>query len=326
MDELSPANQLEMVIPVFDGEIDAYWWVLCIEKYFKHWRTPETLKMIVAGLAMKGPALTWWLRWYPRHPWVNWDAFTSIILWHFKPEWRVMLSIPDDEEELVQDLEQSVNVDAEFSTIGDDFGKSHHETCPEESSTVNSISEENQTQILTPPKVFVNAFAMTTEMDESQIQNNMQRKIGNKINCVSSTSLKPQPLSNPSPNSFHLSLSRERLGFSMTAEPAQPTSFNLGLPKQRSPSSTVTLPWFEPPPPEPPDRSCSVLAADNRTSHFESKVVADNPGILNKDARGHSNVKVILPMCNSDAVRKREGLASANPITRTQVASDKPIR
>ncbi|MCI72955.1 hypothetical protein A2U01_0094219, partial [Trifolium medium] len=41
MDELSFANPLEMVILVFDGEIDAYWWVLCTEKYFKHWRTPE---------------------------------------------------------------------------------------------------------------------------------------------------------------------------------------------------------------------------------------------------------------------------------------------
>ncbi|WJX25485.1 hypothetical protein P8452_14519 [Trifolium repens] len=64
----------------FHGEIDAYWWVLCTEKYFKYWRTPETYKMIVAGLAMKGPPLTWWLRWYPRHSSVNWDAFTSIFL------------------------------------------------------------------------------------------------------------------------------------------------------------------------------------------------------------------------------------------------------
>ncbi|MCI69549.1 hypothetical protein A2U01_0090812 [Trifolium medium] len=58
MDELSSANPSEMVIPVFDCKIDAYWWVLCTEKYFKHWRTPETLKMIVAGLVMKGPPLT----------------------------------------------------------------------------------------------------------------------------------------------------------------------------------------------------------------------------------------------------------------------------
>jgi hypothetical protein len=42
-----------MMIPVFDGEIDAYWWVLCTEIYFKHWFTPDTLKMTVVGLARK---------------------------------------------------------------------------------------------------------------------------------------------------------------------------------------------------------------------------------------------------------------------------------
>ncbi|CAI8608361.1 unnamed protein product [Vicia faba] len=42
-----------MVISVFDGEIDAYWWVLCTEKYFKQWLTPETFKMTVVELAMK---------------------------------------------------------------------------------------------------------------------------------------------------------------------------------------------------------------------------------------------------------------------------------
>ncbi|MCI40620.1 hypothetical protein A2U01_0061853, partial [Trifolium medium] len=55
---LSSVNQVEMVISVFDDEIDAYWWVLFTEKYFKQWLTPKTLKMTVAGLAMKGPTLT----------------------------------------------------------------------------------------------------------------------------------------------------------------------------------------------------------------------------------------------------------------------------
>jgi hypothetical protein len=89
-----------MRIPFFDATEDAYWWVLCTEKYFKTWSTPETLKMTVAGLAMKGPALTWWLRWYPRHPWVNWDAFTSIFLWQFKAEWREILPVAEEDLEL----------------------------------------------------------------------------------------------------------------------------------------------------------------------------------------------------------------------------------
>ncbi|WJX22465.1 hypothetical protein P8452_11769 [Trifolium repens] len=87
-------------IPIFEAAEDAYWWVLCIEKYFKQWFTLDALKMKVAGLAMKGPALTWWLHWYPSHRLVNWDAFTTIFLWKFKPEWRVILPLPDDEDNL----------------------------------------------------------------------------------------------------------------------------------------------------------------------------------------------------------------------------------
>jgi hypothetical protein len=182
--------------------------------------------------------------------------------------------------------------------------------------------------MLTPPVVIANAFEMTTEIDESQIQDDIQRKIGNKVNCVSSISFKPQPLSNSSPNSFHLSLSRERLGFSMTTAPrvfyvgdkipidpeppnrvivltlslplikmTQPTSFNLGSPKERMPSSTVTLPWVEPPPHEPPDRGSCIVAANKSINHFQSNIVAATLEIPKEDAHGYSNVKVILPMC-----------------------------
>jgi hypothetical protein len=101
-----------MRIPIFDATEDAYWWVLCTEKYFKLWSTPETLKMTVAGLAMKGPALTWWLHWYPCHRWVDWDSFTTIFLWQFKPEWRVVLPLPDDKEELEDEPQQLVQGDS----------------------------------------------------------------------------------------------------------------------------------------------------------------------------------------------------------------------
>jgi len=75
-----------MVIPVFDEEIDAYWWVLCTEKYFKRWNIPDTQKMDVAAIAMKGPALPLWRQWYPRRLWMNMDEYTSVFIWKFKPE------------------------------------------------------------------------------------------------------------------------------------------------------------------------------------------------------------------------------------------------
>ncbi|GAU42314.1 hypothetical protein TSUD_140510 [Trifolium subterraneum] len=117
-----------MRIPIFDATEDAYWWVLCTEKYFKQWLTPETLKMTVAGLAMKGPALTWWLQWYPRHPSMNWDVFTTVFLWNFKPEWRVILPLPNDETEYVHESSllatHVANVAADSTLIASDLNNS----------------------------------------------------------------------------------------------------------------------------------------------------------------------------------------------------------
>jgi hypothetical protein len=159
MDELSPANPSEMVIPKFDGEIDAYWWVLCTEKYFKHWRTPETYKMIVAGLAMKGPPLTWWLRWYPRHSSVNWDAFTSIFLWQFKPEWRVILPVPDDEDEPMSESPRTWepyfdSVVTDSAKIGDDLS----ESAPDNVQMIGEFRPEDEFMVQSESKFTVNTI------------------------------------------------------------------------------------------------------------------------------------------------------------------------
>ncbi|MCI31511.1 swarming motility protein ybiA, partial [Trifolium medium] len=57
-----------MDILVFDGQFDAYFWVLCTEKYFKVKGTTEMEKMVLAEMEMRGRALHWWLWWVPRHP------------------------------------------------------------------------------------------------------------------------------------------------------------------------------------------------------------------------------------------------------------------
>lgn len=38
---------------VFDCEIEVYWWVLCIEKYFKKWFTPKIQKLAVTDCTYK---------------------------------------------------------------------------------------------------------------------------------------------------------------------------------------------------------------------------------------------------------------------------------
>lgn len=34
-------------------------------------------------MSTSGRALKWWCWWYPRDPGVNWDTFTTVLLWHF---------------------------------------------------------------------------------------------------------------------------------------------------------------------------------------------------------------------------------------------------
>jgi hypothetical protein len=62
----------------------------------------QTYKMIVAGLAMKGPALTYMVAPLAPTPSSMGELgffYFKIFLWQFKPEWRVILPVPDDEEE-----------------------------------------------------------------------------------------------------------------------------------------------------------------------------------------------------------------------------------
>jgi hypothetical protein len=55
---------------------------------------------------------------------MNWDAFT-IFLWHFKPEWGIVLPLPDDEAEFIQELllleRHNAGVVANSSLIANDL-------------------------------------------------------------------------------------------------------------------------------------------------------------------------------------------------------------
>jgi hypothetical protein len=48
-----------MAMLVFAGHYNAYFWVLCTEKYFKVCNILETEKMSLAVTAMSGCALKW---------------------------------------------------------------------------------------------------------------------------------------------------------------------------------------------------------------------------------------------------------------------------
>ncbi|KAK2430515.1 receptor protein kinase HSL1 [Trifolium repens] len=121
-----PPSKLEMKLSIFDGSGDAYWWIICSEKSFnsRNRIVSDAEKLMECASAMKGSALTWWLRWYPLHQWVNWDAFTSIFLWQFKPEWRVILPVIEEDLELEPpQLVQGDNVDEKSTLVEERISK-----------------------------------------------------------------------------------------------------------------------------------------------------------------------------------------------------------
>lgn len=54
--------------------------------------------------ALQGRALHWWKWWYPRHPNVDWESFTTSFIWRFQPEFRDILPVDDEEEEPHREL------------------------------------------------------------------------------------------------------------------------------------------------------------------------------------------------------------------------------
>ncbi|CAK8541668.1 unnamed protein product [Lathyrus sativus] len=110
-----------MTILLFNGEKDAYWWILCFEKFFKEHGTPESLKVLKVVGALRGSALKWWI-WGSRvHCRYSWDTFTTNLLWRFKPEWREIL--PEDEEDdptLKSTYESMESMDPISETVEDD--------------------------------------------------------------------------------------------------------------------------------------------------------------------------------------------------------------
>jgi len=47
-----------MKFSIFDGKEDAYWWILCVEEYFRTRGISEVAKVMVADMTMK-----WLLSW-----------------------------------------------------------------------------------------------------------------------------------------------------------------------------------------------------------------------------------------------------------------------
>ncbi|XP_058751517.1 uncharacterized protein LOC131624597 isoform X1 [Vicia villosa] len=105
-----------MAVPVFYGEEeDAYWWILCLEKFFNEHETPKSLKVLKAVGALRGSAFTWWIGWCRVHPRYNWDTFTIALLWRFKPEWRPILPLDDEEEEPTSESTEDVEGASDLS-------------------------------------------------------------------------------------------------------------------------------------------------------------------------------------------------------------------
>ncbi|MCI41729.1 hypothetical protein A2U01_0062963, partial [Trifolium medium] len=57
---------------------------------------------------------------------MNWDTFTTVFLWQFKPEWRVILPLPDDDENPISESSTPYldSLVANLPAIADDIDKS----------------------------------------------------------------------------------------------------------------------------------------------------------------------------------------------------------
>jgi len=53
---------------------------------------------------MRGCVVKWWRWWSPLHLDVSWDDFTTPFLWRFKPEYRPILPLFNEEEEPDQEF------------------------------------------------------------------------------------------------------------------------------------------------------------------------------------------------------------------------------
>ncbi|AES74980.1 hypothetical protein MTR_6g021620 [Medicago truncatula] len=93
-----------MAISLFSGDSDGYWWILCTEDHFRVNGVPKHAQLSAAVSALQVRALHWWRWWYPRHPDVDWESFTTSFIWRFQPEFREILPMDDEEEEPHQEL------------------------------------------------------------------------------------------------------------------------------------------------------------------------------------------------------------------------------
>ena len=73
-----------MELSLFYGNEDAYWWILCIERYSKETRISELAKMMVVALTMQGRSL-------------QWRTFTTALLWRLNSKWQHLLQVLDEE-------------------------------------------------------------------------------------------------------------------------------------------------------------------------------------------------------------------------------------
>lgn len=80
MFDLMPATPMSKTKPsMFNGDEDAYWWVLCTEKYFAAKGISEAEKLSAGVSAMRGRALQWWLGW---HVSANTEASKALNMLH----------------------------------------------------------------------------------------------------------------------------------------------------------------------------------------------------------------------------------------------------
>jgi hypothetical protein len=164
-----------MEILVFNGHYEAYFWVLCVDKYCKVRGISEKEKMALAATGMSDCALKWWRWWFPRHPGVSWNMFTIALLWRFKPEDSNILPIFDDEEEPESSPMMEIDV-CSYKLMNDDILQAWDKFLL--STTEIEVPKENFTmETVTPMSEFKGGIVELSEPAQQQF-NDIPKRFG----------------------------------------------------------------------------------------------------------------------------------------------------
>ncbi|GAU48882.1 hypothetical protein TSUD_406610 [Trifolium subterraneum] len=104
-----------MVVPIFDGREDGYWWLIQLDRYFlaNSWILEKMKVDWVTLFALRGDAYMWWSSWKQGNQNVTWKTFERAFIKKFIPDlWEMMEAAEDAHREEIQKVNTEISDDS----------------------------------------------------------------------------------------------------------------------------------------------------------------------------------------------------------------------